>query len=342
MQVAAAEGFVLHEHFVEGHVMADAADSVFTQCAAHLINGLQACGTPGAQFRDHGIVEHRHFATFVNAAVITNAWPRGRSQEADLAGTGHEILVRIFGVDAALHGPAIELDFALGEGQFLAASHQNLPFHQVKTRDPFGNRMLHLQSRVHLQEVEIAVRICQEFHGTRTHVLHGPRHFQRSLAHGGAHLWRDMGTGGLLDDFLVPPLNGAFAFPHVDVITVLISEDLNLDVPGLVNRFFDVDAVITKGRKRLAPGTGQSGLQFLSVFRQPHALATTAHGGLHHDGIADLLGFQHQSIIAHGFLDTRHHGASSLDGHDPRRGFRAHANDGFRPGTDEGDAVLFK
>jgi len=42
------------------------------------------------------------------------------------------------------------LDLFLAEGDLLARSDSQLPFDQVESRNPFGDRMFDLQTRVHL------------------------------------------------------------------------------------------------------------------------------------------------------------------------------------------------
>ena len=73
------------------------------------------------------------------------------------------IVVRIFRVDAALDGVATQLDVFLCEGQLLARGYPNCKC----TRSwPVTNsviRMLDLQAGVHLEKVEVAVLVDQEF-----------------------------------------------------------------------------------------------------------------------------------------------------------------------------------
>ena len=61
-----------------------------------------------------------------------------------------------------------QMHIALLEWQLLAGSDADLQFHQIETRDHLGHRMLNLQPRVHLQEIEIPLRVHQKFDRTRT------------------------------------------------------------------------------------------------------------------------------------------------------------------------------
>src|SRR3546814_8161362 len=54
--------------------------------------------------------------------------------------------------------------------QRLARGHAELPLHQIEAGDQLGHRMLHLQARVHLHEVE-GVAIDQELDGAGAAVV---------------------------------------------------------------------------------------------------------------------------------------------------------------------------
>jgi hypothetical protein len=70
---------------------------------------------------------------------------------------GQEVAERVLGIDAGFDRPALELDVVLGEGQLLAGGDADHLLDQVEPGDVFGDRMLHLQAGVHLQEVEVAL-----------------------------------------------------------------------------------------------------------------------------------------------------------------------------------------
>ena len=94
------------------------------------------------------------------------------------------MVLRILGIDAALDGGTAPGDIALGEGQRLARGDAELQMHQVQTGDQFGDRVLHLQPRVHLEEVEVAVRIHQELGRARVGITGRARHAKAACAHG--------------------------------------------------------------------------------------------------------------------------------------------------------------
>ena len=74
--------------------------------------------------------------------------------------------------------PRISTGAAHDVRQLLARGNQDLALHQVDAGDELRNRMLHLDARVHLDEVEVAVLVHQELDGAGVGVAdvpHAPR-----------------------------------------------------------------------------------------------------------------------------------------------------------------------
>ncbi len=155
------------------------------------------------QLGDHGVVKHGDFTAVLNAGVHTHAEQihrvalehgLGRRREAHQATGGRqEVAERVFGVDAALHGPAIALHLRLGERQFLASGHADHQLHQIQASDGFGHRVLDLQAGVHLEEIKALVFTDHELHRARALVVHGLGQRNRLLAHGFAGRVADEG-----------------------------------------------------------------------------------------------------------------------------------------------------
>ena len=55
------------------------------------------------------------------------------------------------------------------------------------------------------------------------------------------HLGGGYGGGGLLDDLLVPPLDGAVPPKQGDGVTIVIGQDLHLQVTGVRGQLHDKD-----------------------------------------------------------------------------------------------------
>ena len=71
----------------------------------------------------------------------------------------------------------------------------------------------------------------------------------------GAHLpaqCRTQGAGRrLLDELLVPPLDGALAVSELDYVSVGVREDLKFDVSGVLDLLFEVELPVPEAGDRL-------------------------------------------------------------------------------------------
>ena len=88
----------------------------------------------------------------------------------DPADRRQKIALGILGVDARLDGVPVEFERILRERQRLARGDAELPLDQVEPGDHFGDRMLDLQARIHLHEVERAVAVDDELDRAGTDV----------------------------------------------------------------------------------------------------------------------------------------------------------------------------
>ena len=75
--------------------------------------------------------------------------------------------------------------------QLLACRHTNLKMHEIQSGHQLCHRMLHLQTRIHLKEVEIPLLIDKELDRSCVRVPGGPSGLHRDLAHSAPHLWRN-------------------------------------------------------------------------------------------------------------------------------------------------------
>ncbi len=130
---------------------------------------------PGAELGDHRIVIHADLAAFKDAGVVANAglarrrfivpcsrfrhrsgrdlyWRAVARQPAD---RWQKPAIRILRIKPVLDRPALQLHVALTETQPLPGGDADHLLHQVDAGDEFGNRMLHLKTRVHLQEIKL-------------------------------------------------------------------------------------------------------------------------------------------------------------------------------------------
>src|SRR4029078_918347 len=92
-------------------------------------------------------------------------------------------------------------------------------------------RMLALDSRVHLEEVELPVRVEEELARSGVGVARSARRRDRGLAHPRTQLRRDGDARRLLDHLLMAALDRAFALAQMKHRPVLGAERRALGVP---------------------------------------------------------------------------------------------------------------
>ena len=160
------EARVLHERREEADVVLHAADHEAVERGAHLQQRLVAGRAVGDELGDHRVVEHRDLAALVDAGVDAHAVDRrGRAVAHEPAGGGEELAEGVLGVDAGLHGPAVEAHLLLRQRQALAGGDAQHQLDQVEAGDELGDGVLDLQAGVHLEEVEAPVRVDHELDG---------------------------------------------------------------------------------------------------------------------------------------------------------------------------------
>ena len=212
----------------------------------------------------------------------------GQLVRAQRAHRGQEAAQRVLSVDTRLDGPAPPLDLVLRQPQLVARRHVQHLLDEVEPRHGLRHGVLHLQPRVHLEEIVLLPRVDQELDRACGAVAHrlGQRH--RLLAHR-AHGGRgEARRRRLLDDLLVAPLDRAVTLGQVDRIAVRVGEQLDLDVPRPLDVTLDEDAVVAEGGGRLPRRELEALPRLRPVPRDTHALAATARRCLDHDGVAHL------------------------------------------------------
>src|SRR5690606_33775941 len=140
----------------------------------------------------------------------------------------HEVLEGVLGVDAELDGVAAWFDSI--ESELLAGGDAELPLDEVDAGHHLGDRVLHLEPGVHLEEVEVAVLVDEELDGPGVDVVAGPTRGQSGFGQGLPLLVGETGGGGLLDQLLMASLHRTVPLTEKDALAVRIEEDLGFDV----------------------------------------------------------------------------------------------------------------
>ena len=246
----------------------------------------------------------------------------------------HEGL-RILGIDSALDRMPADFYVALRERQFFPGCDQQLRLDDVNAGDQFGHGVLDLHAGVHLYEEELVVLI-EEFERSGIAVADFTAGARAALAHDLALLGGKSGRRRLLDDFLVPALHRAVALAEVHDVAVIVRNNLEFDVPRLLEKLLHVDLVIAEGCQRLGFGHADSARERCVRVDDAHAAPAAAAGCLDDHRIADVLG-DAQVLVhvgAQGTIRARH-ARHARSFHDlDRRDFVAHQTDGFRARSD--------
>ena len=131
------------------------------------------------------------------------------------------------------------------------AGDAELPLDDVDAGRQLADRVLDLQARVQLDEVEGAVRADQELEGAGAPIPDRAARTLRRRLHLLARLRRQRGRGRLLDQLLVAPLDRALALAEREHAASAVAEHLDLDVARGRDRLLDVEAAVAEGGERL-------------------------------------------------------------------------------------------
>ena len=150
--------------------------------------------------------------------------------------------------------------------------------------------MFNLDTRVHLDEIVVALSINEEFNGTGTAVINMTRDLERIFADGLALLCGQYQRWCEFDDFLVTALDGAVTFKHVNKVAMLVTEDLYFDV------FWMFDVLFNKNVGDPESLLGFAGRTVVFLFHlvfgthDAHPTAAATGAGLEDDRITGYLG----------------------------------------------------
>src|SRR5580658_650355 len=130
----------------ETHVGADAGDGVFIESAAESRDGFLSAFAPGNKFTEQRIVFNRNGPAAVNAFVKADTRAGGNASRNNFARARKEIVIRIFRVEANLHGMSTRGDGFPGERQTMPGGDGDLKFNKIEAGDLFGDRMFDLKA----------------------------------------------------------------------------------------------------------------------------------------------------------------------------------------------------
>src|SRR5690606_24219063 len=142
----------------------------------------------GDDLGEHRVVERRNILPGAYAAIDADARTGARQPQIDRAGGGKEALRRIFRIETNLDGMAVQPDSVLGNAERLALRHLNLQGDEIEAGDFLRNRVLHLETGVHLKEIESTLGVEQELDRTGATIGDAPCGLHRRRAHARAQI----------------------------------------------------------------------------------------------------------------------------------------------------------
>ena len=319
----------------------------FLQCRQKTGQRRLTCRSMNDDLGDHRIVEGADFVSLANAAVDARRILR-QMQMRQGTDRGQEALVSVLGIETRLEGPPIDGELLLFLGERFARGNTQLPFDKVLARDQFRHRMLNLKAGVHFHEIEPVGaqtfgHIGNELDGARTGIVDRFCGGYSGLTHCPAHILRHAGGGGLLDDLLVPALEGAVTLKQMHCIAVAVAKDLYLDMAWLGQVLFDQDTRVAETCFSFAARSFEGCLEIFRCIHAAHALAATTGTGLDQNRVADLvcLGLQECGILIVAVVARNDRDAGLLH---QRLGcvFQAHGAYGVCTWADESDSSLLQ
>ena len=326
-------GHDVREH---GDGREDADHLVLGERSRHPLDRRGAVGAPDDELGQQRVVEARDRVALVGGGVVAHPGTGRRAQPGDGPGRRQPVGKRILGVDAALDRRAPKVDVGLRVAERLAGGDPELLAHEIDAGDHLGHRVLDLEPRVHLEEIEAAVSVHEELDRPGVDVAGRLRDPAGGLAHALAHRAVHARRGRFLDELLVPALDRALALAQMDDAPVGIGQHLHFHVPGLGQAALEVDGAVAERPRRFAPREAERGLELRLGADKPYALAASAHRGLDEERIADLARRRAQGgVLGQRLEGPGHRRHVQLAGNLPRRGLGAHRADRLRRRSDE-------
>ncbi len=185
-----------------------------------------------------------------------------------------------------MHG-AVDVLF---ETQLRTEGDGDLFFHQIDAVPAFRDAVFHLKSGIDFDEIGVAFRRHQKFHGGQGMVSDFAYQLTRIFLEAFTQLRRQPRPGGRRDfnELLVIALDGAVALVAGEHVAVLISYHLNLNVTHLVQVFFYKQSRVAERCLRHGGRFKKGVFQFRLIMDGEDASPAAAAFGFKHDGQADF------------------------------------------------------
>ena len=167
---------------------------------------------------------------------------------------------------------APHFDFVLRETQTwqtLSGGDLYLTLNQITAGDLLGHRVLNLQSGIHLDEVVIVVSVQQKLDCSRILVADESGQFQ-CVGQYGLSRGRVQRGRSDFDDFLVSPLHRTVALIQMNDVTIVIAQQLHLNVSRIFDEALDEHVTIAERGQRFRLCSFEILFDFIHAFHNAH------------------------------------------------------------------------
>ena len=154
-------------------------DLEFVQRSDRAPDGFVTVASPDDELGNEIVVVLRDAGALADAAVDPYPWSCWFAVGGELPGGRKEPCGRVFGVDPEFDGVAAALDGI--ERERFARRDPELFDDEIDPCRLFGDGVFDLDSRVHLEEEEVAARVHEELDGPGVHVSRGPGNGERRV-----------------------------------------------------------------------------------------------------------------------------------------------------------------
>ena len=162
--------------------------------------------------------------------------------------------------------------------------------------DLFGDRVLDLDTGVHLDEHVAAVGCDEELDGARVQVTDGSGEGHAVGPQPLPHALAEVRRRSDLDHLLVPALDGAVPLVEVDHVAGAVGQHLDLDVARPFHRGLEEDRRVAESRSGLPCGRLDGRPQVLGPSHPAEAPAAAPGRSLYEQREADVLAGGHQVV----------------------------------------------
>ena len=179
---------------------------------------------------------------------------------------------------ASLHGEPSCGNARLLETQLFQSStggDLDLGCDNVDTCDLLGNGVLHLDTGVDLDEVVAVLLVDKELGGTSISIVDGLGEPDSILEDLIADIDWEVLCGRNLYHLLVSALDGAVTLVQVDDIAMIVTQELDFNMLGLVEESLDKDGAVSEGTLRLGCGSLKRLLELGLLADHTHTASTT-------------------------------------------------------------------